>query len=103
MRIRRLRVGVPRTDESVMLDAAPEGGREDIYRMLDRHFPVAAFPRDELLVSLATISVGYTDGGKNRTLTFDVTARGTTNLTSRADDQQDLGERVLRAWGVTGA
>ena len=85
------------------LEAAPEGGREDIYRMLDQHFPVAEYPRDELFVSMATITVGYTAGGKARTLTFDVTARGTTNLTSRADDQQDLGERLLRFWRVLDA
>lgn len=102
-RIRRLRVAVPRRKEAVTLDAAPEGGGEDIYRMLDRHFPPAEFPRDELLVTTATITVGYTAGGKGRTLTFDVTSRGATNLTSRSDDQQDVGERVLRAWGVIDA
>jgi hypothetical protein len=102
-RVRRLQVAVPRTHESVTLDAAPDGGREDIYRMLDRHFPADVFPRDDLLVLGATISVGYTAGGKSRTLTFDLTAKGSTTLTARPDEQQDLGQRLMRAWGITDA
>jgi len=87
----------------VTLETAPEGAWDDIHRMLDRHFPVAEFPRDDLTVSVAGITFGYIRDGLPRTLTFDVTRRGTTDLASRSDDLQELGERLLRAWGLTGA
>ena len=87
----------------VTLETAPEGAWDDIHRMLDRHFPVAEFPRDDLTVSVAGITFGYIRDGLPRTLTFDVTRRGTTDLVSRSDELRELGERLLRAWGVAGA
>ena len=71
--------------------------------MLDRHFPAADFPRDELTVSGCGVTLGFVRDGQPRTQTFDVTRRGTTDLASRSDDVQELGERLLRSWGMTGA
>lgn len=99
-RVRRLRVELPDAGGAVILIATKEGAWDDVHRMLDRHVPADLFPRDELHVSTAGVTVGYTREGKDRTLTFEVTRRGTTDLASRPDDQQDLGERLLRSWGV---
>ena len=101
-RLRRLRVSVPGTGEWVTLEAAPEGAWDDLHRMLDRHFPVAEFPRDELTVSGCGITLGFLRDCQPRTLTFDVTRRGTTDLASKSDDLQELGEGLLRSWGVAG-
>jgi hypothetical protein len=100
VRIRRLRVSVPRTGEWLTLEVTPEGAWHDIYTMLDRHLPTTEFLRDEVTVSLAGLTVGYLGEGKSKTLTFELTRRGTTNLASRSEFLQDLGERVLEAWGI---
>lgn len=102
-RIRRLRVALPDSGQAVTLDAAEDGAWDDIHGMLDRHVPAAEFPRDELRVTAATLTVGYVRDGENRTLEFNVTRRGSTDLTSKADELQTLGERLLRALGVTDA
>lgn len=102
-RVRKARVSVPGRGEWVTLETAPDGKWDDLHDMLDRHFPADLFPRGELTVSGAGVTVGYVRDGKARTLTFDVTRRGTTDLASRPDEQQDLGQRLLRAWRITDA
>ncbi len=99
-RIRRLRVGVLGSNEWVTLETSAEGGWDDVHRMLDRHFPIMEFPREDLAVSVAMITLGHLREGKPRTLSFEVTSRGSTNLTSRSDHQQDLGEQLMRWWGM---
>ncbi len=103
LRVRRLRVYVPGSGETVTLETAVGGDRNAIYRMLDRHFPVEQFSRDLLRVSMATVTLTFDGGGERRTLTFDVSSRGTTDLAARPDRHQAVGEAVLRAWGVTSA
>ncbi len=103
LRVRRLRVYLPGTGESVTLETAPHADRLAVYRMLDRHFPAEHFPRDLLRVSWAAVAATFTaDDGEERPLTFDLSSRGTTTLTARPDRHQEVGEAVLRAWGVTG-
>jgi hypothetical protein len=103
-RVRRLRVYLSGTGESVTLETAPHADRLAVYRMLDRHFPPEVFPRELLRVSWAAVAATFTaDDGEERSLTFDLSSRGTTNLTARPDRQQEVGEAVLGAWGVTGA
>lgn len=103
VRVRRLRVYLPGSGESVTLETAPHADRLAVYRMLDRHFPAEHFPRDLLRVSMAAVSLTFDAGGERRTLSFEVSSRGTTNLAARPDRHQEIGEAVLRAWGVTGA
>lgn len=101
-RVRRMRVYMPGTGESVTLETAPLADRMAVYRMLDRHFPTDLFPRELLRVSWAAVDAVFTaDDGEERPLTFDLSSPGTTTLTARTDGQQEAGEAVLRAWGVT--
>lgn len=103
LRVRRMRVYLPGSGETVTLETARHADRHAVYRMLDRHFPVEVFPRDALRVSMVSVTLTFDGDGERRTLTFDVSGRGTTNLTARPDRHQAVGESLLRGWGVTGA
>ncbi|QJW92571.1 hypothetical protein [Frigoriglobus tundricola] len=100
--VRKMRVGsVGTPGRRVVLEADPDRAG-DVYDMLDAHFPVAQFPRDDLRVSLVTFTVRYRRAGeeRERSLTFDVSAPDACNLKSMPDDQREVGERCLRQWGI---
>ncbi|MBP3956719.1 hypothetical protein J8F10_15715 [Gemmata sp. G18] len=102
--IRRLRVGSMWTPERrVVLEADPNRAG-DVYDMLDLHFPIDRFPRDDLRVSQVTFTVRYVPAGaeRERSRTFDVSAPDACNLKSMPDDQRAIGERCLRRWGILG-
>ncbi len=103
LRVRRMRVYVPGSGETVTLETARHADRHAVYRMLDRHFPVEHFPRESLRVSLVTVVLTFAGGKGRRTLSFDVSSRGTTTLAARPDRHQAVGEALLAGWGVTGA
>ncbi len=85
----------------VTLEANPTRAG-DVYDMIDDHFPVARFPRDELLVNLVTFTVVYVPPGEDRArpLTFDVSFPDACNLKSLSHDQREAGEWCLRQWGI---
>ncbi|MDY3552703.1 hypothetical protein R5W24_001790 [Gemmata sp. JC717] len=102
--IRKMRV-VAREDMTrrVVLEAnAARTG--DVYEMLDIHFPVERFPRDELLVSMVTFTIMHTppDGDRARPLTFDVSFPDACNLKSLSPAHREVGEWCLRQWGILG-
>jgi hypothetical protein len=100
--IRRLRVGCVLTPERrVILEANPDRAG-DVYDMLDLHFPIGQFPRDDLRVSLVTFTIRYLPCGaeRERSLTFEVSSPDACNLKSMPDDQREVGERCLRRWGI---
>jgi hypothetical protein len=100
--VRRLKIVPPQNGRRVTLDADKKGGAADIYDMLDDHFPPARFRRSDLSVCQATFTVSYHSlaDGKDRSLTFDVSAPDACNLKSLSEDQRVVGERCLRLWGV---
>ena len=56
------------------LEADPQAGPDDVYAMLDAHFPADVFPRGDLFVNQATFNVRYRLPGdeRERSLTFEV-------------------------------
>jgi hypothetical protein len=100
--VRKLRVGVRGSNRRVVLEADPAGGPDDVYEMLDDHFPADRFPRDDLFVNLVTFNLRYTAPGdpRERSLTFEVSWPDSCNLHSLPEDQRALGERCLRRWGI---
>lgn len=70
--------------------------------MLDAHFPVDRFPRDELLVNQVTFTVRHALPGedRDRSLTFDVSFPDGCNLGSLLPEQRAVGEWCLRRWGI---
>ena len=70
--------------------------------MLDIHFPVERFPRNELLVNLVTFTVRHVPTGEEceRPLTFDVSFPDGCNLKSLSLDHREVGEWCLRQWGI---
>jgi hypothetical protein len=98
--IRRLRiVAVEDLSRRVTLEANPTKA-EDVYDMLDIHFPVERFPRDSLLVNLVTFTVHHVLAGEERALTFDVSFPDACNLKSLSHDHREVGEWCLRQWGI---
>ena len=98
--IRRLRVIDSQSPERrVVLEANP-ARPGDVYDMLDAHFPVAQFPRAQLLVNQVTFGVRFLSGDRERSCSFDVTLPGACNLRSLPEEQREIGERCLRQWGI---
>lgn len=100
--IRRLRVAsVEDLSRRVILEAN-SGRVGDVYVMLDNHFPVERFPRNELLVTQVTFTVSHVVPGENRVrpLTFDVSFPDACNLKSLSHDHREVGEWCLRQWGI---
>ncbi len=85
----------------VVLEADPARER-DVYDMLDVHFPVDRFPRDELFVNMVTFTIQHLPPGADRVrpLTFDVSFPDACNLKSLSPDHRAVGEWCLRQWGI---
>jgi hypothetical protein len=85
----------------VTLEPDPKRHR-DVYDMLDEHFPVERFPRDQLCVNQVTFAIRHVADGEDRErpLTFDVSFPDACNLKSLSPDQRAVGERCLREWGI---
>jgi hypothetical protein len=100
--VRRLRI-MTADDMSrrVTLEANPNRPG-DVYDMLDIHFPIERFPRDELLVNQVTFTVCHVPAGEQcvRPLTFDVSFPDACNLKSLSHDHREIGEWCLRQWGI---
>lgn len=105
VRIRSMRLSLPDNPQRVTLDAAPDGPADEIYDMLDRWLNPMNIPLSALNISQVTLQIRHTPKGetRERTLTFDVTYPSGCNLKSRAEDQRELGEKYLRAWGIAHA
>ncbi|MBX9624132.1 MAG: hypothetical protein K2X82_10015 [Gemmataceae bacterium] len=84
------------------LEADPQAGPDDVYAMLDAHFPADVFPRGDLFVNQATFNVRYRLPGdeRERSLTFEVSFPDDCTLRSLPEEQRAVGERCLRRWGV---
>ncbi len=103
--VRRLRVlSVRDLSRRVTLEGNPVRPG-DVYDMLDAHFPVDQFPRDELLVNQVSFAVRHVLPGEDRerSLTFDVSFPDACNLGSLLPDQRAVGEWCLRRWGILDA
>jgi hypothetical protein len=100
--VRRLRVCVRGSGRRVTLEADPAAGPDDVYEMLDDHFPPDRFPRDDLYVTQVTFTLRYSVPGdpRERSLTFDVSSPDSCNLHSLSEEHRAIGERCLRLWGV---
>lgn len=102
VRIRRLRLEVidaPR--RRVILEADPKGHRNDIYQMIERYLNAENLPMTRVRVTLATFKLTFmSDGGRPKTLTFDVSLPSSCDLKSKPDEMRVIGERCLKRWGI---
>ncbi|OWK41023.1 hypothetical protein [Fimbriiglobus ruber] len=103
VRVKKLRVSFTRCRRRAVLEGDPEAPPEDVFAMLGDQFPADRYPRGQMHVTQATFALCYrpTGGGRDRTLTFDVTYPNGCTLKNRPDDQRALGEKYLRRWGIT--
>ena len=97
--VRRLRLGFHSNPRKVTLEGDP-ARPPDVYDMLDDLLMV--YPREELQVLQATFAIRYkrAKDGAERSLTFDVSRPDASNLRSLTHEQQAVGRRCLRLWGV---
>jgi len=95
-------VHAPVPNRRVILNPDPVAGPRDVYEMIDLHFPVARFPRSELLVNGVSFRVAFRlpDDERDRSLTFSVSFADACNLKSMPDDRREIGEWCLRHWGI---
>jgi hypothetical protein len=101
VRIRRMRVYFPQVRESITLEVAPEGKTDDIYKMLNRFLPEQDYPRSDLRVNFLSLTITPTEEQTTgKPFSFDVGNRGSTNLTSKREHQQNLGERLFKLWKI---
>lgn len=103
VRVAKLRVALPDSGRRLVVEGDPAGDPADAVAMLDALLPAAAYPRGRLHVVQATFSllVRPTDGGRDRPLTFEVAYPNGCSLKSLPADRRELGEKYLKAWGIT--
>jgi hypothetical protein len=104
VRLRRLRVEVPGSPgRRITLEAGPKDAPNAIHDMLQRYLNAEALPLAALRVIGVTITLDLAnaDGGRARTLTFDISHPSSCNLKSKTDEQRALGERCLKRWGIS--
>lgn len=97
--VRRLRLGFHSNSRKMTLEGDPARAL-DVYDMLDDLSVV--YPREDLQVIQATFVIRYAraSDGAVRSLTFDVSRPDASNLRSLTHEQQAVGRRCLRMWGV---
>jgi hypothetical protein len=102
-RITRLRILPLGSGGYVEIKADPRADRNDIYRKIDRWLRRENLPVESLRVGRATFSLRFihNGGGRQPTLTFDVSVPHSSNLKSKPDEMRIIGERCLRLWEVT--
>jgi hypothetical protein len=97
--VRRLRLGFWSNPRRITLEGDPARAL-DVYDMLADL--LAVYPRADLQVIQATFAIRYkrSSDGAERSLTFDVSRPDASNLRSLTHEQQAVGRRCLRMWGV---
>jgi len=102
VRVRRLRMEVrdqPR--RKVTLDSDTTGHKNDIYDMIERYLDSEHLPLNKVRVTLATFRLTFaSDGGKPKTLTFNVSHPNSCDLKSKPEEMRVIGERCLKSWGI---
>lgn len=103
VRVAKLRVSLPDSGRRVVVEGDPAGDPGDTLALLDALLPPERYPRGRLHVVQATLTlrVRPADGGRDRPLTIEVAYPNSCSLKSLPDDRRAVGERCLRAWGIT--
>jgi hypothetical protein len=103
VRVTRLRL-VPNWNERqhVILEPDPSADRNDIYDMVDRYIPSGPNSLEDMTVT--KVSLRFTiHGGSDEEITkldYDISLPNYCSLRTKSGDQQALGEKYLRRWGI---
>ena len=100
--VRRLRLAIPESRDTITLEADRAAGPQKMYRMLDEYLNRERLPLSDLDVVSATIGLVLhpTNGRRGGRLTFDVSRPDTCTLRSHRPDQVALAQKYLRRWGI---
>lgn len=102
--VRRLRLAIPESRETITLEADRAGGPESVYRMLDECLNREKLPLDDLEITSATIGfvLHPIEGRKPGRLTFEVARPDTCTLRNHRADRVALAQKYLKRWGIAG-
>lgn len=104
VRVRKLRLSVLGGHKRrLWLEADPDGGREDVYDMMEQYLNERNLPSSLVNVTTATISmkIAPLGGEKGGTVTFDVSFPNTSNLKSEKRERlRAIAEKYLKRWGI---
>ena len=100
--VRRLRLAIPESRETITLEADRAGEPDSIYRMLSDCLNREKLPLSDLEVTSATIGLVLhpTESRKPGCLTFDVARPDTCTLRNHRADRVALAEKYLKRWGI---
>lgn len=103
-RIRAMRIEpVNAPARSITLRADPKGNARDIHQCIDAYLNSQQLPRSSFRVTMVTLQITFVPVGNNKpkTLSFDISLPGSSNLKSKPDDVREIAERLLKRWGIT--
>lgn len=102
-RITRLRFSPRGSGGWIEVKADAKAPPDDIYRKIDRHLKKESIVTEGTRVMQATFALKFHHDGKGRqkTMTFNVTAPNSCDLKHKPDEQRVVGERCLRLWEVS--
>jgi hypothetical protein len=104
VRVRKLRLSVlGGYKRRIWLEADPDGGRDDVYEMMEQYLNEKNLPSSLVNVSVATISMRIAPLGdeKGGTVTFDVSFPDGCNLKSEKRERlRVIAEKYLKKWEI---
>jgi hypothetical protein len=107
VRIRKMRLSpVGNSSRRITLEADPRGAVDEIYDVLERCVSRELVHQQGCHVSQVTIEFRFipTNGTtRKKPMKFDVSFPDSSTLKNLRDDQQALGEKYLKRWGITRA
>ncbi len=102
VRVRKLRFSVLGSKQRITLEADPDAGLNDIYDMMEECLNRKNLPDTLVNMTQATINFKFvpTGGGRQKTLTFDISFPNSSNLKSKREDLRVVAEKYLKLWGI---
>jgi hypothetical protein len=103
-RIRRMRLHLKNSGRRVTLEADPDAGPEDIYRMMGEVLDQRRVPPPSVFVGMVTLTFEFdaTEGRRGGSMTFDVAYPHSCGLRNHRPEHVEVALKYLRQWGIDG-
>jgi hypothetical protein len=102
--IRRLRLHAKHSRRRITLEADPEAGPADIYRMMGEVLNKQNVPPSSVFVGLVTFcfEFGDADGRRAGSMTFDVAFPSSCSLRNHRPEYIEMAQKYLKRWRIDG-
>ena len=102
--VRRLRLHLKNSRRRVTLDADPDAGPGDVYRMMDEVLDRRKVPPSAVFVGLVTFRFEFeaTERRRAGSMTFDVAYPSSCGLRNHRPEYVEVALKYLKRWGIDG-